>query len=281
MVTDTRIRRSRSQPTGISGLADRICCRVKPASSAAPAMSSVSVHESVHGWRTARANPATARTRPAVTRAAPGTSILLPDASADSGTPARVRTAASTAIGTLTQNTACQPECSTSSPPASGPMASPRPDDTGPYPDDHGQFTAAEDLGQQRQRQRGQQRRAGTLHRPGSDQHRRTGGKAARGRPGGEQQQAGHEHLAPAEAVAELAAEQDQSREGHDIGVDGPFELVRRGTQVVLDRRDRDVDDGVVQEDREQGQAGGGECQRPRPAARSRLSGGRCLRGTG
>ena len=128
VVTDTRILRSRSQPTGISGLADRICCRVKPASSAAPAMSSVSVHESVHGWRTARANPATARTRPAVTRAAPGTSILLPDASADSGTPARVRTAASTAIGTLTQNTACQPECSTSSPPASGPMASPRPE---------------------------------------------------------------------------------------------------------------------------------------------------------
>src|SRR5260370_19525752 len=46
----------------------------------------------------------------------------------DPGTPARVSAAASRAIGTFTQNTSCQPECSTSSPPPSGPIASPKPE---------------------------------------------------------------------------------------------------------------------------------------------------------
>ena len=143
----------------------------------------------------------------------------------------------------------------------------------GPDADHQGQFAAGEDLGQQRQRQRGQEGRADALHRPCPDQFHGGGGQAAGGRPGGEQQQTGDEHAAPAQPVAELAAQQYETGERHDVGVDGPLQLVRCGAQVPLDRRHRDVDDGVVQEDGEQRQAGSAHRQHPDPARHDRTGG--------
>ena len=63
-------------------------------------------------------------------------------------------------------------------------------------------------------------------------------------------------NMAPApEDVAEPAARHEQHGEGQRVGVDRPLERRQRSVQVALDRRQRDVHDGVVEHDHEQREA--------------------------
>ena len=71
----------------------------------------------------------------------------------------------------------------------------------------------------------------------------------------GEDDDAEQEHPAAAEDVAEPAAGDEQHGEGERVRVDRPLERGQRGVEVVLDRRQRDVHDRVVQHDHEQGEA--------------------------
>jgi hypothetical protein len=68
--------------------------------------------------------------------------------------------------------------------------------------------------GQQRQRGGGQQRAAEPLQRAGGDEQRRVLRQAAEQRGDGEDDRAQDEDLAPADAVGQLAAEQQEAAEG-------------------------------------------------------------------
>ena len=79
-----------------------------------------------------------------------------------------------------------------------------------------------------------------------------------------EDEQAERERALAAEAVAERAGGQQHAGEDEHVDVDDPLQLRRRSVEVALDRRQRDVEDRVVEADHEQRQAEDGE--RP-PAA--------------
>ena len=63
------------------------------------------------------------------------------------------------------------------------------------------------------------------------------------------------QRAAPAEAVAEAAHREQQAREHERVRVDHPLELAVAGVEVANERRDRDVEDRVVEHDHEQAQA--------------------------
>jgi hypothetical protein len=72
------------------------------------------------------------------------------------------------------------------------------------------------------------------------------------------------EQRAPAaEAIAERAGQQQQRREDQGVGVDHPLQLADVRVQVAHERRQRDVDDGVVDDDDQQAQAQDTEGQPP------------------
>ena len=56
------------------------------------------------------------------------------------------------------------------------------------------------------------------------------------------------------EPVAERAHRQEQAGEDEDVGVDHPLELGRRRREGPLDRRQGDVEDGVVEPDEDEAQ---------------------------
>ncbi len=81
------------------------------------------------------------------------------------------------------------------------------------------------------------------------------GREADRGARGGEDDDAGEEDFAPPEQVAEAPAGDEQHGERQRVGVDGPLQRGGRRVQAALDRRQRDVDDRVVEHDHEQREA--------------------------
>ena len=60
--------------------------------------------------------------------------------------------------------------------------------------------------------------------------------------------------LAPGE-VAGAAAEEEEAAEDQRVGVDDPLQVRVRHVEVLLDRRQRDVDDRRVEDDHELRQA--------------------------
>jgi hypothetical protein len=56
------------------------------------------------------------------------------------------------------------------------------------------------------------------------------------------------ENAPPAEAVAGRAAEQDQRAEHQHVGIGHPLRALERCGKIGLDRRQRDIDDGGVDE---------------------------------
>src|SRR5205085_984618 len=64
--------------------------------------------------------------------------------------------------------------------------------------------------------------------------------------------EAERERALAAEAVAERAGGEQQAREDEHVGVDDPLQLRRRSAEVVLEGGERDVEDGVVEADRQQ-----------------------------
>ena len=101
--------------------------------------------------------------------------------------------------------------------------------------------------------------------------HHERGADALRGAPGdepglalrepdegareAEDDDAEEEHPPAAEDVAQAPAGDEQHGEAQRVGVDGPFEAADRRVQVLLDRRQRDVHDRVVEHDHEQREA--------------------------
>ena len=75
---------------------------------------------------------------------------------------------------------------------------------------------------------RGQQRPADALQGARRDQHPGARRHPAQQRRGGEPDDADHEHLAPAVAVPERAAEQQQPGQGQRVGVDDPLQAGSR-----------------------------------------------------
>ena len=124
--------------------------------------------------------------------------------------------------------------------------------DARPDPDRCAPLARRERRGDDRQRRRVHQRRAGTLQDPRSDEHVAAGREAAQQRGEREHHDAHHEDQASAVRVGELAADQHQRREGERIARDDPLELREPDTEIALDRGKRDVHDGVVEHDHEQ-----------------------------
>ena len=94
---------------------------------------------------------------------------------------------------------------------------------------------------------------AGTLDHPGGDEHALARRRAGQERAGREHGRAGEEHPAATDHVGRAPGEQQQGAEGQDVGVDHPGEPGGAQAEVVLDRRQGDVDDRGVQHDDELG----------------------------
>ena len=136
--------------------------------------------------------------------------------------------------------------------------ARPRADGLGPL------GRVGEDVGQDGEGGREDQRRADAHGRPGGDQLLRGLGQAGEDREHGEGDHAQLQGTLAAEAVAQAARCEQQAGEHERVGVDHPLELAGAGAQLAADRRQRHVDDGVVDDDDEQAQAQHAE---DRPAA--------------
>ncbi len=76
---------------------------------------------------------------------------------------------------------------------------------------------------------------------------------------GGEDDDPDDEDQAPAVRVGELAADQHQRGERQRVAGDDPLERREVGAEIALDRRQRDVHDGVVEHDHEEAERHGGE----------------------
>ena len=107
-------------------------------------------------------------------------------------------------------------------------------------------------FGEQRERERRDDRGAGALHRARGDQQ--VGAARQRGGGGGgrEHAEAEQEHALAPEAVAERGAGEQQHGVGEHVCVDGPLQRLDRGAELAMDRRQRDADDEVVEHDHEQ-----------------------------
>jgi hypothetical protein len=105
----------------------------------------------------------------------------------------------------------------------------------------------ASEPGVNRQRTGGEQRAADALQRPRADEHADVGGQAAQRRGQREPDHPDHEHAAPAEPVAERAAEQDQPGQGERVGGDRPLQAGQGGVQALADGGQGHVDHGAVQ----------------------------------
>ena len=106
-----------------------------------------------------------------------------------------------------------------------------------------------------REGRRHHQCRAHPLNRACRDQLGAGRGEPAEERRGGEDDQADHEDQPAAEQVAELAAREQQRREGQRIGRNRPLELRTADAELPLDRRQRHVHDRVVEHDHEEREA--------------------------
>ena len=109
-----------------------------------------------------------------------------------------------------------------------------------------------EDDRQQRQRGRRHERAAEALHEPGDDEQLLRLREAAGERGDGEQHGPGDEDGAAAEAVGELAAEQQEAAEGQRVAGDDPRQVaVGAEAEAVADVLEGDVHDGGVEDDHE------------------------------
>ncbi len=114
---------------------------------------------------------------------------------------------------------------------------------------------------QQGERGRREEGGAHPLQRPRRDEELDVGGEPARGRGDGEPDRADDEHPAPAPAVAGGAAEQDERRQGEQVGRDHPLQRGHADAEVLADVGEGDVDDRRVEHRGGAGQHGGGRAR--------------------
>jgi hypothetical protein len=73
-------------------------------------------------------------------------------------------------------------------------------------------------------------------------------GQAADQRGAGEHHQPCDEHQAAAEQVGHPAAQEQEATVGEDVAVDHPLQALLAEAEIVLDRRQRDVQDRGVED---------------------------------
>jgi hypothetical protein len=120
-------------------------------------------------------------------------------------------------------------------------------------------------VGEQAEGRRGQQRAEQALRRAGRDQHLEGAGCTTDGGGDGEPEQAADEGPFAPEQIAEAAAEEEQRAERQRVGGDDPLARVVAEAEVLLRARQRDVDDGRVEDDH---QLRHGDHREDDPAAR-------------
>jgi hypothetical protein len=118
---------------------------------------------------------------------------------------------------------------------------------------------ARERDGQQRQRRRSEQGTERALERPGGHQDCEGGRQPAQERRRREADQATDEGPFAPEEIAGFPADEEQAAEGEGVGGDDPLAALGREPEVLLRRRQRDVDDGRVEHDHELGDPEEGE----------------------
>ena len=160
----------------------------------------------------------------------------------------------------LTQNTEPHEKCSSSRPPVTGPIAT-------PSPEKPAQTAIA------RPRSRGSRKTLaridsvdGMISAPPMPMNARLRISCVVDRRHGRRHRADGEHdeadlqgALAAEAVAEAAGRQQQAGEHERVGVDDPLDLAVRRVEVLDHRRDRHVEDRVVERDDQQRDAQHGE----------------------
>jgi hypothetical protein len=112
---------------------------------------------------------------------------------------------------------------------------------------------------------RGHDRRPDALEGTRADQRVVRPGEPAEERCGSEDDEPDHEHAPAAEQVGCPPAEQEETGEGEGVGAHHPLQPLRRESELVLDRGERDGDDRRIEDDHEEGAAE--ERERP-PTAR-------------
>ena len=110
---------------------------------------------------------------------------------------------------------------------------------------------ALEGLGDQRERGGEHHRPADPLHGAGEVEHQRGVGEPADGGGAGEHHEAGREHQPAPEQVGERSGRQQEGGERQRVGVDDPLQVGEGGVQFALDRGQRDVHDGDVEQQHE------------------------------
>jgi hypothetical protein len=108
-----------------------------------------------------------------------------------------------------------------------------------------------EDVGEQGESGREDQRGADSHHGAGRDQLAGAVAQAAREARGAEDEQPDEQHALAADPVAEVPRGEHEGREHQVVGVDDPLELHRRGVKLAHQGRQRDVHDRRVEVDRE------------------------------
>ena len=183
-----------------------------------------------------------------------------------SGTRKRPATRPTITTGTLIRKTEPHQKCSSSQPPVTGPMATPRPETPAQMP-----MALARSAGSVKTLVR-MDRVAGMISAPPMPMNARAPMsapaeplKAATTEPTPKIGQAGGQGAAAAELVAEGAGGEQEAGEDQDVGVDDPLLLAGGGVQVLDERGQGDVQDGGVEADDEQADAEHGE--RPPSAA--------------
>ena len=117
-----------------------------------------------------------------------------------------------------------------------------------PDPDRRTAFLLVKRSADDRQRAGNEQRRPHPLDGARSDQRRDIGRETTGDRSQREGDNADQKEQAAPEPVRGRAANQQQSGHAQRVGVDDPLHCRKRGTEIGLDRRQRDVDHGFVDE---------------------------------
>jgi hypothetical protein len=110
------------------------------------------------------------------------------------------------------------------------------------------------------QRHREQNGSADSLNRPGDVEEGCIGSKAGRERRAREDQQASGEDAPSTEAIGKRTRGEHECRERERVSIDHPLQVGEAGVQVLLDRRQRGVHHGDVEQEHERRHADREQC---------------------
>ena len=198
---------------------------------------------------------ATSAPRPTIDSPAPTTSMRGRCGFRDVGTRNRPAMSATITIGTLTMNTDPHQKWSSRKPPATGPSATAMPATPDQIPIASARSRASVNTLVRIDSVAGMISAAPIPMTAGPDERRDpTRERGGRRRPAEDHQAEGEGAPAP-EPVTQAAGGEQQPGEHQGVRVDHPLEVADAGAEVTHQRRERDVDDRVVDHDDEQAHA--------------------------